>query len=199
MVIDAIQDWLITTLIKRAVAKIVSMFNPVGAIVQAIMMIYNVVMFVIERAAQILSFVEAVIDSIAAIVAGSIGAAAAKIEIALGRLVPVVIGLLASLIGLGGIGAKIKEYVTKAGDLVWGAIRKFFKKAIAYVKKMWGKLTGKKDGKPDERTDAQKQQDLKAALAAATQEARKSGVSRKAINTTLKQLKARYNFDGAYG
>src|SRR6185295_9807933 len=32
MVIDAIQDWLITTLIKKAVAKIVSLFNPVGAI-----------------------------------------------------------------------------------------------------------------------------------------------------------------------
>jgi hypothetical protein len=167
MVIDAIQDWLITTIIKRAVAKIVSMFNPVGAIVQAVMMIYSVVMFVVERAAQILSFVEAVIDSIAAIAKGNISGAAAWIENALGRLVPVVIGLLASLIGLGGIGAKIKELVTKAGDLVWGAIRKFLKKAIDFVKKMWGKLTGKKDGKPDERTEAQKDADVKKAIAEA--------------------------------
>jgi hypothetical protein len=55
MVIDAIQDWLITTIIKQAVAKVVSMFNPAGAIVQAIMAIYNVVMFVIEKAQQIMA------------------------------------------------------------------------------------------------------------------------------------------------
>jgi hypothetical protein len=155
MVIDAIQDWLITTIVKKAVAKIVTMFNPVGAIVQAVMMIYSVVMFVIERAAQIMSLVEAVINSVQAIAQGAIGGAANWIEQALGRLVPVAIGLLASLIGLGGLGAKIKELVTKAGDLVWGAIRKFFKRAIDFVKKMWGKLTGKdKEKEKDPEHDA---------------------------------------------
>jgi hypothetical protein len=145
MVIDAIQDWLITTIVKKAVAKIVTMFNPAGAIVQAVMMIYSVVTFIIERAAQIMSLVEAIINSVQAIAQGAISGAASWIEQALARLIPVAIGLLASLIGLGGIGAKIRELVTKAGDLVWGAIRKFFKKAIDFVKKMWGKLTGKKD------------------------------------------------------
>jgi hypothetical protein len=167
MVIDAIQDWLITTIIKKAVEKIVSMFNPVGAIVQAVIMIYNVVTFIIERAAQIMSLVEAIINSVQAIAQGAIGGAATWIEQALGKLVPVVIGLLASLIGLGGLAAKIKEFITKAGDLVWGAIRKFFKKAIDFVKKMWGKLTGKKDARPDERTEAQKQADLQAGVAEA--------------------------------
>jgi hypothetical protein len=166
MVIDAIQDWLITTIVKRAVAKIVTMFNPAGAIVQAVMMIYSVVMFVIERANQILEFVEAVVNSIAAIAKGAIGGAATWIENALGRLVPVVIGLLASLIGLGGIGAKIKEIVTKAGDLVWGAIRKFFKKAIAFVKKMWGKLTGKgKEKEKDKEKDPEHDAKVKKGLA----------------------------------
>jgi hypothetical protein len=163
MVIDAIQDWLITTIVKRAVAKIVTMFNPAGAIIQAIMMIYSVVTFIIERANQILDFVEAVINSIAAIAKGAIGGAATWIENALGRLVPVLIGVLASLIGLGGIGAKIKEYVTKAGDLVWGAIRKLLKKAIAFVKKMWGKLTGK--GK-DKDKDTPESKDVKAKVKA---------------------------------
>ncbi|MGO4777152.1 hypothetical protein AB4084_16875, partial [Lysobacter sp. 2RAB21] len=54
MVIGAIQDWIVTTIVQKAVAKVVSMFNPAGAIIQAIMMIINVVMFVIERAAQIM-------------------------------------------------------------------------------------------------------------------------------------------------
>ena len=64
MVIDAIQSWLIETVIKQAVAKIVSMFNPAGAIIQAIIAIYNIVMFVIEKAQQIMAFVEAVVNSV---------------------------------------------------------------------------------------------------------------------------------------
>lgn len=192
MVIDAIQDWLITTIIKKAVAKIVTMFNPAGAIVQAVIMIYSVIMFVIERAAQILSFVEAVIKSVSAIAKGNIGGAATWIENSLGRLVPVVIGLLASLIGLGGIGAKIKEYVTKAGDLVWGAIRKLLKKAIAFVKKMWGKLTGKKDGKPDERTDAQKQQDLEKGLTEAEGLLKNKKLSTEQVKAKLPAIKSKY-------
>ena len=193
MVIDAIQDWLITTIVKRAVAKIVTMFNPAGAIVQAVMMIYSVVTFVIERANQILDFVEAVINSIAAIAKGAIGGAATWIENALGRLVPVVIGLLASLIGLGGIGAKIKQLVTKAGDLVWGAIRKFLKKAIAFVKKMWGKLTGKKPGKPDERTPEEKLRDLKAAKREADKILIADHPSEKAASRKLQPLVTQYH------
>ena len=164
MVIDAIQDWLITTLIKKAVAKIVLMFNPVGAIVQAIMMIYEVVMFVIDRAKQLLAFIESVVDSIALLASGNTSTAAKKIEEALGRLVPVLIGLLANIIGLGGIGAKIKETINKVQNLVWVAIRKLIKKGIEYVKKMWAKLTGKKEDKPDERTEEQKKADLDKAL-----------------------------------
>ena len=61
MVIDAIQDWLITTIIKKAVAKIAMMFNPVGAIIQAILAIVDVVMFVVEKASQILEFISAVV------------------------------------------------------------------------------------------------------------------------------------------
>lgn len=191
MVIDALQDWLITTIVKKAVAKVVSMFNPVGAIIQAISMIYGVVMFVIERAAQILSFVEAVIDSVAAIARGNIASAANLIEQSLAKLVPVVIGLLASLLGLGGIGAKIKELVTKAGDLVWGAIRKFLKKAIDFVKKMWGKLTGKKD-KPDERTDAQKKADLDKGVAEADALLADEKLSSEDVAKKLPGIQAKY-------
>jgi hypothetical protein len=156
------------------------------------MMIYSVVMFVIERASQIMSFVEAVINSITAIAQGAIGGAATWIENALGRLVPVVIGLLASLIGLGGIGAKIKEIVTKVGDLVWGAIRKFLKKAIDFVKKMWGKLTGKKDGKPDERTEQQKKADLDKAIAEARKYLEDEELSPDEVKAKLGSIKAKY-------
>jgi len=46
-VVDAIQNWVITAIVKAAITKLVSMFNPVGAIIQAILTIYNTVMFFI--------------------------------------------------------------------------------------------------------------------------------------------------------
>lgn len=140
MVIGAIQDWIVTTIVQKAVAKVVSMFNPAGAIIQAIMMIINVVMFVIERAAQIMEFVESVINSIHAIATGSIGGAISKVEQALGNAVPILIGFLAALIGLGGISAKIKGFITKVQAKVDQAIDKVLKKAVDFIKKMFGKL-----------------------------------------------------------
>ncbi|MFL6210652.1 MAG: polymorphic toxin type 15 domain-containing protein [Pyrinomonadaceae bacterium] len=172
MVIDAIQDWIITTIIKQATIKLLSMFNPAGAIVQAVLAIYNTVMFLIERASQIMAFVEAVINSVSAIAQGAIGGAAAWIERSLANAIPLVIGFLANLIGLGGISKKIKETINKIQGAVDKAIDKAIGKIIALVKKLFAKLTGKKkdkDGKPDERTDAQKQQDLTKAVAEANQ------------------------------
>lgn len=138
MVIDAIKDWLITTIVKRAVAKVVSMFNPVGAIIQIILMIVSVVQFVIERAAQIMEFVEAVVNSFAAIASGAVGGAASWIERALGNMVPILIGFLASLLGLGGISAKIKETILKVQAKVDKAIDKAIAKIVTVVKKLFG-------------------------------------------------------------
>lgn len=139
MVIDAIQNWLIETVVKQAVAKIVTMFNPAGAIIQAIIAIYNIVMFVVEKAQQIMAFVEAVVNSVHAIATGAIGGAIAWIEQALARTIPIVIGFLARLIGLGGISQKIKDFILKVQAKVDAAIDKAIAKVVAYVKKLFGK------------------------------------------------------------
>ncbi len=139
MVIDAIQDWIITTIVKKAVAKVVSMFNPAGAVFQAIMLIYDVVSFVIDKASQIMDFVEAVINSVHAIATGAIGGAANWIEKSLANMIPILIGFLASLIGLGGISEKIKGFIKKVQDKVDGAIDKVIAKIVDVVKKLFGK------------------------------------------------------------
>jgi len=138
MVIDAIQDWLITTIIRQAVAKVVSMFNPAGAIVQAVIAIYNVVMFVIERAQQIMALVEAVVNSVYAIASGAIGGAISWIEKSLASAIPLVIGFLARLLGLGGISEKIKEFIKKVQAKVDAAIDKAIAKVVGVVKKLFG-------------------------------------------------------------
>jgi hypothetical protein len=140
MVIGAIQDWLIETVVKQAVTKVVSMFNPAGAIVQAIIAIYNVVMFVIEKAQQIMALVEAVINSVHAIATGAIGGAIAWIEKSLAAAIPVVIGFLARLLGLSGITQKIVGFVKKVQAKVDAAIDKVIAKIVGVVKNLFGAI-----------------------------------------------------------
>ncbi len=47
MVLGGIRDWVVTTIVKKAIAKVASMFNPVGAVIQAIIMIYDTIKFFI--------------------------------------------------------------------------------------------------------------------------------------------------------
>ncbi|NTU83505.1 MAG: hypothetical protein HGA45_29740 [Chloroflexales bacterium] len=148
MVIDALQDWVVTTLIKAAVTKLVTMFNPVGAIVQAIITIYNTVMFFIERIQQIMELVEAVINSVHSIATGAIDAAASWVEQALARTIPVIIGFLARLIGLGGLSDKIQGIIKKIQSTVDKAVDKLIDKIVTPLKKLFGGGKGK-DGKPD--------------------------------------------------
>jgi hypothetical protein len=170
MVIDAIQDWLITTIIKKAVAKIATMFNPVGAIIQAILAIVDVVMFVVEKASQILEFISAVVDSIAAIAMGQIASAANWIEKSLANMIPLLIGFLAQLLGLGGISKKIKETIEKIQGAVDNAIDKAIAKIVAVVKKLLG-------GGKEEKAPAESREDVKAGLAVLESEKQKYTVN----------------------
>jgi hypothetical protein len=138
MVVDAIQDWLITTIIKSAATKIAMMFNPAGAIIQAIMMIYRAVMFFIENIDRILDFVEAIIDSVYNIATGAIGSAADWIEKALARTVPIIIGFLARLLGLSGLADKIRGFILKIQSRVEKAIDKVIEKIVGGIKKLIG-------------------------------------------------------------
>jgi hypothetical protein len=132
MFFGSLIEWVRNTIIVKAVQKLISMFNPVGAIIQAVIAIYNTVQFFIERAKQIAAFVGAVFNSIAEIAGGNIGKAIAAVENALAKALPVFISFLANLIGLGGIAAKIKEIIRK--------IRKPIEKAVG---KIVGLVVGK--------------------------------------------------------
>jgi hypothetical protein len=193
MVIGAIQDYIVTTVVQRAIAKLVTMFNPVGAIVQAVLAIYDTVTFLIEKASQIYAVVEAVINSANAIATGAIGGAANWIEQALARLIPVVIGFLAQFVGLGKVSKKIKEFIQKVQAKVDKAIDKVIAKVVAVVKKLIGKLTGKgkKDDKADDRTDQQKLADLQAGVNEGTS-LLNSSMALGAIKTKLPAIQKKY-------
>ncbi|RKH38979.1 hypothetical protein, partial [Corallococcus llansteffanensis] len=161
-----------------------------GAFVQAVLAIYNVVMWVIENASRILALIEAIVNSLHAIATGAIGGAAKWIENALASLIPIVIGFLARLIGLGGISAKIREFITKVQAKVRAAVLGWLKKAFAWVKKLFGK--GGQGGGKDTRTMEQKQADLKAAVQEADALMKKKGASAKGVTAKLNSIKAKY-------
>ncbi|MDA8018113.1 MAG: DUF4157 domain-containing protein [Thermoanaerobaculia bacterium] len=144
-VLGQIKEWLITKIVKAAVTKIVSMFNPAGAIIQAVLTIYNLVMFFVERIDQILQLVKSVVDALAPIVKGQIAQAANAVEKAMGAAVPVIISFLARLLGIGGIAGKIQKIIKKVQRRVDRAIDKALKRIVAKFKGVVGK--GKALGK----------------------------------------------------
>lgn len=142
MLVETIQDWVVTKVIQSAVTKLVSMFNPVGAIIQAIIAIYNTVMFFIERINQIVEFVQAVINSVDKIARGAVGDAANWIEKALARTIPLIISFLARLLGLGGISDKVKGFILRLQTKVENAIDKVIEKILGGIKKIAGAVVG---------------------------------------------------------
>ncbi|HEX6267700.1 MAG TPA: DUF4157 domain-containing protein, partial [Burkholderiales bacterium] len=112
-VIEGIRNWVITSIVRAAVTRLATMFNPVGAIINAIITIYNTVMFFIERARQIAALVESIVDSVDNIARGNISAAVAFVERTMARALTVIISFLARLIGLGGISDRIRDIIRR--------------------------------------------------------------------------------------
>lgn len=153
-VMDAIMDIIQTQVIQAGIKWIMGLMTPVGAFIKAAMAIIDVVKFFIQRAAQIMELVKAFTDSIKAIASGNVGAVAKSIENALGRAVPVLIGFLASLLGIGGLADKVVGVIRKIRERIVKAITKFW----TFVKIKGGKLLNKlgigkkgKDGEKDKK------------------------------------------------
>src|SRR4029453_8401990 len=91
-------------------------------------------MFFVNNASRIMQFVDTVLDSVADIVRGNISGVINKINDVLGQMVPIIIGFLASVIGLGGIGQKIREIIQK--------LQKPVAQALDWVIKTGLKLAG---------------------------------------------------------
>ncbi|NTS41813.1 DUF4157 domain-containing protein [Flavisolibacter sp. BT320] len=136
MVIDAIQDMLITEVVKAGITFVVSLLNPVGAFIKACKVIYEIVMFFVNNGKKILALINAIIDSVALIVQGSLEGAAKLVENALAKLVPITIGFLASLLGLGNISEKAQKIIKAIQAPINKAIDWVLDKAIALSKKL---------------------------------------------------------------
>ncbi len=136
--IGSIKDFVMTKVITAGVTWIISLLNPASAFIKACKAIYDVVMFFVERGAQIMALVNAILDSIISIAKGNIAGAAAYVESVLAKTVPVVISFLASVLGLGGISEKIKAIIEKIREPINAAIDWVIKKAVELVRSVAG-------------------------------------------------------------
>lgn len=134
MILDQVKDFVLTKIITAGITWLISLLNPAAAFIKACKLIYDVVMFFVNNASRIAKFVNTILDSVSDIVRGNISGVAAKIEDVLSQMVPIIIGFLASVIGLGGIGQKIREIVQK--------LQKPVNQALDFVIKTGLKLAG---------------------------------------------------------
>jgi hypothetical protein len=163
--LDEIRSWVITRVITAGVTWILSLLNPASAFIRAVKLIIDIVRFFIERGSQIVELVTAIIQSLAAIASGSVGAMAKAVERALARALPVAIGFLASLLGLGGIADAVKKILAKAQTPIWRAIDWIIGKAVQLARKVGGLFGGKKARKEETKADPAKQAKIDAGLA----------------------------------
>lgn len=209
MVLDQIKDFVIGQIIQAGVTWVLSLLNPASAFIKACKAIYDVIMFFVERAAQIADLVNAVLDSVEAVAGGNITAMADKIDGALSRALPVAIGFLASLLGLGGISEKIKSILQKVRAPIEKAIDAVINKAVSLVQKA-GKWIGDKVGGgnkpkgadsrqpnfdhsgPDERTMEEKQTALKQAVAVADKLLEPKTASPQSVKDQLPAIKSQF-------
>jgi hypothetical protein len=145
LVLDQIKNFVIEKIITAGITWVISLLNPAGAFVRACKAIYDIVMFFVEHGQQIIALVNAVIDSITAIASGNIAGAAKTVEDALAKAIPVTIGFLASLLGLGDIGARVQEIIKKIQGLVDQALDAIFNSGpvqmvAKFIKKIIGKI-----------------------------------------------------------
>jgi len=144
-VMNGIRNWVITEVVKQGIIKLVSFLNPAGAIIQAIIAIYNTVMFFVENIKRIIEMVKTVFNSIGNIAMGKISAAAQAVESAMARTIPIILNFIARLLGLSGIGKAITDVIKKIREPIDKIVNKVLDSVVAMAKKLLGK--GKAAGK----------------------------------------------------
>lgn len=146
LVIGQIKEFLVTRLILAAITKLASLFNPVGAIVQIVLTLWNVFNFLRENLQRLIQIVQTIVNSISQIVAGVIEVAAGSIETVLANLLPVAISFLANLLGLSGLGRRVSRII--------GRLRERFENAIVNFIRGIGRRLSRRRGRQDSRRTA---------------------------------------------
>jgi hypothetical protein len=160
----AIAESLVVAGIKKVLGVISGLVSGgVGSVITIVLTIIDVVMWLRQNAARIAEVASTIAGMAMAILNGQVAAVAGAINNVLKRLLPMVLGFVGALVGIGGVVAKIqgifkaiKRPATKAITKLFKSMKKFVKKLIAKVKKKFGKGKGKGKGKKEKKLSSKK-------------------------------------------
>ena len=125
-IIDSIKDMLITQVIEAGIKWLLSLLIPGAGFIKAIMAIKDLIVFFVESA---IMLIPSLIQAIKSLASGNVSGVSKAIEKGLASLIPLVIGLFAKLIGLGGLVKKVQKIIKKVRKRIDRAINKMIKKA----------------------------------------------------------------------
>lgn len=149
MVLSQITQLVTSEIIKSAVAKLLSMLNPAGAIVQLALTLYRVIKFFIDNWDTIKEIATGIISSITKVALGLLGDAVGFIEKILGKGVQLIISFLARIFGISDIADKVKDLIKKFGGLIIKARDWLVNWLVQKGKELYEKIFGKKEEKGD--------------------------------------------------
>ncbi|MCU4746339.1 MULTISPECIES: hypothetical protein [unclassified Streptomyces] len=142
-ILDDLKSYLIPTVIVAGIAWIVSLLTPASAFVRAVKGIIDIVTFIVTQAAQITDFMNAILDAVIAIADGAAAGVPKLIESALSTSIPVLLGFLAALLGIGSLANKVKSVFQKVSRPVGRVIDKIIDRVAKAGRKLWAKINGK--------------------------------------------------------
>jgi hypothetical protein len=110
-VLESIRNFIMERVVMAAISWLAGLFNPVGALVKLVMTIWNIYQFVSAQLQRLMGIAQAVVGAISNIAHGVLDPGKQAVEGVLGNLVPVVIDLLMSLLGVTGVAARVRQII----------------------------------------------------------------------------------------
>ncbi|WP_297472871.1 DUF4157 domain-containing protein [Persephonella sp.] len=135
-IFSQIKKWVVFRIIRSAVERLILMWNPAGAIFEAVRTIYNIISFFYENIKRIKDVVISIFNSISQIALGQIKKAANYVENSLSKTLPLAINFLARFLKLGGLPKKIKNIIKK----VRKPVDKLVDRLVDYIVEKGSKL-----------------------------------------------------------
>ncbi|HEX3527305.1 MAG TPA: DUF4157 domain-containing protein [Thermoanaerobaculia bacterium] len=197
MVMEQIMTFVRDRVVQAAITRLVTSLNPAGAFIQAIIAIYNTVMFFRERLSQIAQVAAAFIDSISAIASGVLSAAANRVEQTMAGLLTLVISFLARIAGLGRVSDAVTNIIDRVRQPIDRALDRVVAWIVATARRLGRLVTGGPPqpgaaGGPDVRTPEEKRRALHEAIAEGLAVARQRGATREVVERVLPGIAQRY-------
>ncbi|WP_081424598.1 eCIS core domain-containing protein [Deinococcus soli (ex Cha et al. 2016)] len=141
-VVSGLKSEVTKSVVMAGITKVASLLIPGGGFVQALLGAFRSVQFVVQQGQQIMGVVTSAVQSVGAIAAGNLSAAISGVEGTLARSIPVALGFLGKVLGLGSIGTKIKAVIGK----VRGKLDALLDKAVTRIRRLIGRPSGTAPG-----------------------------------------------------